>query len=104
MNVAELKSLASDMNIKVPSKSRKADIENLIMDAIDVLHAEALEINDTRDIVKIAEAGSYLKREPKSFDERMISRINGYTIQRNGGKLTRKQLQRIGKKVRAHNG
>ena len=100
--VAEMRDVAKRMNLSGTSKLRKSDLYAAIVAGIETAHAEALEMNDTRDIVLIAETGSYAKREAKSFDDRMRSRVNGYMIQRNGGKLTPKQVQRIGKKVHAH--
>ena len=86
MNVAELKSLASDMGIKVPSKARKADIETLITDAIDTAHAEALEINAQR---APGEATAAI---------RMRNRVQSYMESNGTDKLTKAQLRRIRKK------
>jgi hypothetical protein len=103
--VAEMRDVAKRMNLSGTSKLRKSDLYAAIVAGIETAHAEALEMDRIRTMmdahiaseVKLAET-----RKGKSFDDRMRSRVNGYMVQRNGGKLTPKQAQRIGKKIHAH--
>ncbi len=114
--VAEMREVAKRMNLTGTSKLRKSELYAAILAGIESAHAEALDMNDDFDssatftetdngnFILVNVPGTVLaevsgKREAKSFDARMTARINGYSIQRNGGKLTPKQLQRIGKKV-----
>ena len=101
--VAALREIADRMGLEIKGKVTKTVLAGIIADAIEPMHAEAIAENRTRAVSKIA-AGyrASIERELKSFDARMAARVNGYKIQRNGGTLTRKQLQRIGKKVNAH--
>lgn len=113
--VAEMRDVAKRMGLTGTSKLHKSDLYAAIVAGIETAHAEALEMNDTRDIVKIAETGSYLKpSERKSYSQRMISRCEGYARQ-NGheytgfigdmiARFTPAQRRRYNKKVRAFNG
>ncbi len=108
MTVAQLKALASDMNLSVASKARKADIIDLITAEIDRLHTEAIAENETREIVSLAQSGNYLKAD-KSQDEtarlidgyyeRMRNRLDHYTRQNGTIRLTARQARRYNKKT-----
>ncbi len=110
--LATLKSIASDMGIRVPSKARKAEIIDLILAEIDVLHGEAIDENRKRVVSKIAAGyAASVKREGKSYTQRMISRCEGYARQ-NGNeysgfigdmiaRFTPAQRRRYNKKVRS---
>ena len=111
--VAEMREVAKRMNLTGTSKLRKSELYAAIVAGIETAHAEALEMNDTRDILLSAETGSYLKSERKTYTQRMISRCEGYARQ-NGheysgfigdmiARFTPAQRRRYNKKVRAFN-
>ena len=102
--VAEMRDVAKRMNLSGTSKLRKSDLYAAILAGIETAHAEALEMNATREIVKSG---------PKTYSQRMISRCEGYARQ-NGheysgfigdmiARFTPAQRRRYNKKVRAFN-
>jgi hypothetical protein len=90
MTVAELKSIAEQMNLKVPSAMRKAEIVAFLTERINGWHVIALDMNR-----------EYVARPAASTMKTMTvkDRMGAYKRQ-TGGYLTNRQQRRIAKKYK----
>lgn len=85
--VTSLKSLLADLNVKAPSKARKADLYKLASDAMDTAHEDANVQNDLFDhnrlIDDIERRNKVVKPvvRTRSYNERMFARLTGYHVQ-----------------------
>lgn len=102
LTVAYLRKLATGFQIAGRSKMARTELMGAVIAARDILHDEAYEMmtNDLRREATVAKvvAGYKAKRKPCTpmTEER---RVEIYSAQRNGGKLTARQLRRVGSKA-----
>jgi hypothetical protein len=121
--VADLKAIADRMGIKVPSGSKKAEIAELIVGGIEIVHADILDTQGILDTVaeafppSIAEIDEDYRNslsEARQAEIKMIDkeyyarhraerRINSYIRFNNTDKLTPAQWRRVRKSLRKAN-
>lgn len=99
--MAQLRKVAGDLSIQGRSKMNKGDLHSAVIAALDILRDQAYdmmtsELRRKATVAKVA-AGYKAKRKPGT-PMSMERRINVYTAQRNGGRLTDRQRRRIGRK------
>jgi hypothetical protein len=109
--VADMREVAKRMEITGVSRLNKSELSAVIREGIETAHGEALSENDLFDARKILAPKPTVKREGKSYTQRMISRCEGYARQ-NGheysgfigdmiARFTPAQRRRYNKKVRS---
>jgi|SRR3954469_16258503 len=100
MTVPMLKARLTLMNVAGISKSRKAELVNTLAVLIDGFHLDAIAEQDAKDAAMLAaveamvdeafppskaELEAAMNTRPRSYNERMVARIEGYLTQTGHG-------------------
>lgn len=92
--MTQLRKIAADLDISGRSKMNKGDLHSAIVAALDILRSEAEMIMAEESVM----TQLFPSRKPGT-PMTAAHRIDVYTAQRNGGKLTARQRRRIGRKA-----